>query len=134
MPAFSDEDVRRLYVAMNDALAMRRVQPVSDFNRKRDDRSNLHGTSRNQLVQRRTIEVLHGDECMPAFQADVVNRRDVGMVKGRSGLGLLLKTQQPWIIGRGGARQELQRDKTVKAHIFRLVHRSHPTSAKLVHD
>ena len=53
-----------------------------------------------------------------------------GMIQGRGGLRLPLKTRQGLRILRHIIRQELERDKAVQVDVFRLVNNAHATAAE----
>jgi hypothetical protein len=50
-------------------------------------------------VERFSRHVLHGDEVHAVGDVDVVDGDDVGMIQGRSGLGLLHEPALPFRIG-----------------------------------
>ena len=91
MSALSDEDVRRLDVAMDYAGGVSRIQCVGDFDSKREQSLSFHRTARNAVLQRHPVQKLHGDERLIVMSADFVNRADVGMVQCRRGPGFKAK-------------------------------------------
>jgi hypothetical protein len=70
----SNKDVRRLYIAMNDARRVSRVKRVGNFNRKREEQIGLQRKSGDTVVQHDAIEILHRDKCLPILFANVINR------------------------------------------------------------
>ena len=63
--------------------------------------------------------------------ADVVNRADVGMVQGGSGLGFAAEALKGLRIVGDVFRKEFQRDKTAEAGVFGLIDHAHPATAEL---
>ena len=51
MATFSDEDVGRLEVAVNDSLPMRGVERVRNFNRKSEQGFSIQGTTRDTVFR-----------------------------------------------------------------------------------
>src|ERR1700688_1449505 len=73
--ALGDENVRRLDVAMHDALGMGRVERVGIVERPSCD----------VVLQGLALEILHRDVRLLVTLADFVNRANVGMVESGSG-------------------------------------------------
>src|SRR5208337_2099952 len=90
----SHEYVGWLDVSVDDSLGVRGIESISDFDAEIQERLHLHGTTRNAVLQRRTLQILHGNERLPPRFANVINGADVGMVQGRRCLCLSLKTRQ----------------------------------------
>ena len=131
VPAPGDEDVRRLDVAMNDALAVRRIQRVGHFGREIEQQFVLHRTPADAMLQRHAVEKLHDHEDAAVFLADVVNGADVGMIQRRSRARLAAKTLQRSRIARHIVRQKLERDKASQARVLGLVDDTHAAAAEL---
>src|SRR6185436_18727395 len=91
-------------------------------------------TGGEPILQRRALQILHGDERAAVLLADVVDRADVGMVERRGGPGFTLKAAQGLGITRQIAGDELERHRTVQARIFGFVHHAHPAAAELLED
>jgi hypothetical protein len=94
-----DHDVGGLQVSMDDARGMRGRQCAGDL------RSVLQGlrggqpAGGNQIAQGFAGDVFHHDALQVAFRHDVVQRNDVGMVQGRSGLSFLKEPPPPLRVG-----------------------------------
>ena len=133
-PAVGDEDVGRLDVAMNDAFGVGGVECVGDLDGQRQQRFQRHRMPRNAVLQRHTVEKLHGDEGLPVLLADVMNSPDVGMIQRRRSLRFPLKAgQRMWVLCEVG-RQELESDETVQADVLGLVDDTHAATAELLDD
>jgi hypothetical protein len=86
------------------------------------------------VLQRHTVQKLHGDECLLVLFANVVNRADVGMVQCGRGLGLALKAGEClWVTG-NVFRQEFEGDESMKACVLGLVNHTHPAATQLLHN
>ncbi len=81
VPAIGDEDIGRLDIAVNDALGMRRVQRIGNFNREREQHLQFKWLATDAILQRHAFEAFHGDVgCSPAV-ADFVDSADIRMVQ-----------------------------------------------------
>src|SRR6266702_3045490 len=87
-----NEDVRGLYIPMNDARRVRRVKRVGNLNRKRQEQIGLQRKSGDAVLQDDAIQIFHGDKCLPLLLANVINRANIVVVQCRRGLGFTLKT------------------------------------------
>src|ERR1700733_5831289 len=81
LPALDEKNIRRLDVAVNDSLRMRRVEPVRDLYPDLEQPRNFDGLPRDAVLERYALEQLHRDEGTPLEFSNVVNRADVRMVK-----------------------------------------------------
>jgi len=86
------------------------------------------------VSESRAVQILHGDEGLPLLLADVVDRANVGMVQGRSRLGLALEAGQGLGVAGNVIRQELERDKAVQPGVFGFVDDAHATTTDLLHN
>src|ERR1700730_15018190 len=89
---FRDENVRRFDISMNDPRRMRRIESVSDLDRKRQQQFSFQGASGNAVLQHDAIQKLHGDERLPVLFANVIDRADVRVVQSGCGLSFAAKT------------------------------------------
>src|ERR1700733_6098939 len=94
MTALGDKTVRRLDVAVDDPLGMRRVKRVRDFDRYRQQALDLKRASIDEMLERRSVEILHRNEGLAFILSDFVNRADVGMIEGGRGSRLASKPFQ----------------------------------------
>src|SRR5215468_10074318 len=94
MAARCDENVGGLYVPMNDALGVRRIQCVGHLNCKIKESFDGERSSLNAVLQRLAVQKLHRDEGLsPAF-ADLIDGTNSGMIQGRSSASLATKPFQ----------------------------------------
>ena len=94
VPALGDEDVRGLDVTMDDAFGVRSVERIGDLDSDGEQRLQIQRTVCRSVLQGAAVEVLHDDERLAVFFANVVDRADIGMVEGGRGLGLTPETLQ----------------------------------------
>ena len=121
-----DEDVRRLQVAMDDALLVGCAQPVRDLRAEVERAAQRQPSPRQQPVERRAVEELGNDVGEAALDADVEDRDDVGVVEGGRGPGLLLEPAQAvGVVGHLGG-QHLDRDLAIEALVVSAVDLAHP--------
>ncbi len=97
--AFCDEDVRRLDIAVNDSLGVRRFQRIRNLKANANDLVRGQRFAMHHHAQRLPFQQLHAD-IMPALVLpNFINRADVRMIQRRSGPSFALK---PLKVGRIG--------------------------------
>ncbi len=129
-----NEDVRRLDVAVNDALAVCGVQGVGNLDAELDYAFQFHGPVGDAMLERHPLQVLHGNESFAILFPDVVDRANVGMVQRRCSLGLALETCECLSLSGHLVGQELQRNETVEAGVFGFVDHTHAAATQLIQD
>ena len=134
LPTCSDEDIRRLDVAVDDALGMRSIQSVGDLDREIERGSQLKRASTDAVFQRHPFQILHGDEGFSIVLADFVGGADVGMIERRCHARFTLKALQGLGIFGEFFRKELEGDEAAEFQVFRLVDDAHPATTQLLHD
>ena len=135
--ALGDKKIGRLDVAMNDSFGVRGVERVGNFNGEGEQIAGLNRRSIDTVFQRHAIKKLHRNERLSTLVAgisDIVDRADVGMIEGRCGLGFALKPCERLRIASDILREELQRHKTVKARVLRLIDDTHASATKFFDD
>ena len=83
---------------MDDAAGMRRIQRIGDLNSQGQQFVQRQRLAVDVLLQRHSVEELHGDEGLAIVFIDFVNGADVGMVQGRGGLRLALKAAERLLV------------------------------------
>ena len=121
----------RLDVAMNDSLAVGGVERVRDFNAQADHGFGVERTAHDAVFQGLSVEEFHGDEGLAVLFINFVNGADVGMVQGRGGLRLALKTTERLLVLGDIIGQKLEGDKTAQLEVFGLVDDAHAPTAEL---
>src|SRR6476620_587987 len=134
MPALGNEDIRRLDIAMHDTRRVRCVQGIGDLDGDRQKNFRFQRTPRNAVLQRHTIQKLHGDERLAVLVVDLGNRADVGMVESRCGLRFALKAGQSLGVFGYFVGQEFQGYEAVELYVLGLVDNTHPPTAQLLHN
>ena len=86
------------------------------------------------MLERLPVEVLHGDEGVAGFFANVVNSADVGVVQRGSGLRFAAETREGLRIFGDFIGEKFEGHEAVQAGIFRLVHHAHATAAQFFND
>ena len=124
-PSPVDENVRRLEIAMQNALLMSNMKSVGDLQRQAD------GFGRRQRpAQRHAVDVLQDK----IARTDIVNLTDVRMVQCGNGARFVLETTDTIRVGGELSRQDLDRYITTKAGVVRAVDLAHAASAEEGHD
>src|SRR5262249_58790444 len=121
--------VRRLEIAVDDALAMRGVDGHGDLTADPIASLGIDRLAHDVLAQIDSRDELHGDEVNPAVVLQRVDHRDVGMTEPGEDLGLALEAHQ-----RGGAQRlrigkHLDGNATLEPWIFGQIDGSHSTLA-----
>ena len=94
---------------------MRGIERIGDLDRQASKNFRLQRAPGDAVLQRQPIQILHGDERLTVLLADVIDRADIGMVQGGSGLRLTLETGQSLGVAGDFIRQEFERDKAMQA-------------------
>ena len=81
LPGRRQEDIAWLDVAMQNALAMRRIQRIRYLHSQVKQPGVGHGPPVVELVQALTLQQLHHDEGLLAAFIELVNGADAGMVQ-----------------------------------------------------
>ena len=129
MSALGDENVGGLDVAMDDVFAVRGVESVGDFDGEAEQDVHFEGTSGDAVLEGQAVEVLHGDEGLSVFFADVVDGADVGMIQSGGGFGFAAETLESLTVLGYVFREELQGDETIEAGVFGFVDHAHAAAA-----
>src|SRR4029077_5375520 len=127
-----NKDVRRLDVAMNDALRMRCVQRIGNFDSQAEQGRRLQRFRPDAMLQRHAIQKLHDDKCLAVLLVNFVNGANVGMVEGGGGLRLALEAAQGLGIFCYVIRKKFKSDKAVELDVLSLVHNTHPAATQLL--
>ncbi len=129
-----DENVRRLNIAMEDSLRVRRMECVSHFNGQVQQYIGIDGFPGYAVLQRHTVQKFHRDEGPIPALSDLVDGADVGMIEGGSRAGLTPEAFQSLRIRRHIVGQEFQGDKAAQVNILRLIDDAHTAAAELFND
>src|SRR5215469_870477 len=86
------------------------------------------------MLERLTIQELHGDERLAFVLANLVNGADMRMIERRSSLSLALETFKGLRVVRQFWWKEFESDSTVEPRVFGLVHHTHPATTELLRD
>jgi len=132
--ALGNKNIRRLDVAVDDALRMCGVQSVGNLNGQVEQDIGLDRPARNAMLQRHAVEELHGDERVAVLVINLVDGADVGMIQRRGRLGLALKTGERLLVFGNLIGEELESHKPAELHILGLVHHAHAAAAELLDD
>src|ERR1017187_7402841 len=86
------------------------------------------------MLQRSSVQELHGDEGAAVLLADLIYRADVWVIQGGSGAGLAPEAIQGLRMPGEFAGQELESDKSLEPRVLGLVDHAHAAVAQLLHD
>ena len=134
VPALGDENVGGLDVAVNDPLAMSRVERIRDLDCQRKQQFQVQRPTGNAVLQRHAIEKFHGDEGWPLSSPMSWMVQMFGWFERRGGLRLALEAAERLLIPGHVIGKELQSDETAEASVFGLVNDAHPAAAQLLDD
>ena len=131
VPAIGHEKIRRLDVAMDNALGVRCVQSIGDLDGQREQRVQVERAPVDRVLQGHALQIFHGNEGQRRRLADFINRADVRMVQGRCGSRLAPETLQGLRVARQFLGQEFQGYKATQVGVFGLIDHTHPAAAQL---
>src|SRR6266496_2544052 len=129
--ALGHKNIRRLDVTMDNALGMSGVEGLSNFNSHAQHGFELQRATGDHVLQRDPIQIFHDDVGFTVLLADIVDGANIGMVQGRSSLGFATKTGERLGVASDFFRKEFERNKTVEARVFGLVHHAHAAATQL---
>ncbi len=128
--AIGDEDIRRLDIAVDDALRMRHIEGVGNFNGEVLQILQFHRAARDGVFQRLAFQIFHGDEGGAILLADIMDRADVGMIQGRGGLRFALKARQRLRVLGNLIGQKFQRHEAVETGVFGFIDNAHSAATE----
>ena len=126
------KNVRRLDVAMHDALGVRGIQRFGHVNADREQRLHLQRPVADEMFQGLAFQVLHDNEGLVALFPDVVNSADVGMIERGRRLRLAAEAGESGGVAGNVFGKELQGNKAMQARVFSLVNHAHPATTELL--
>ena len=119
---------------MDDALGVRRVQRVGNFDSQVEQQLHVQRTPGNTVLQRHALQEFHGDEGMAVLLADFVYGADVGMIQRGSRASFAAEAFEGLRVARDVFRQEFQRDEAAEFGVFRFVNYTHASAAQFFQD
>jgi len=128
------KNIRRLDVAVNNALGMCGVEAIGNFNGERERGLVIHRLAGDEVLQGHTVEKFHGDEGLSVLLAGVVDGADVGVVQRRRSLGLALKAGKSLRVAGNFFRQEFEGNEAMQPCVFGLVNHAHAATAEFFDD
>jgi hypothetical protein len=119
---------------MHDPFRVSCIQSIRYFDPDLEQPIHFHRLARDQVLQRRAVEILHHDERMPVLLADLMNRANVRMVQSRSGARLAAKPLKSLRVAHNIVWQELQRHEAAELSILGLIHNAHASAAEFFNN
>ena len=133
-PGRREHHVAGFQVAVEDALAVRRVQRARDLNGPRQRLLDRNRSLRDTRRQRLALEVLHDEKRRLILLADVEERADVAVTQLGDGTRLALEALAQFRCGGDVGRQRLDGDDAIEACVCGLVDLAHPPRADGAED
>src|SRR5712692_8657380 len=124
----SDKDVCGLDVAVDDFLGVSGFEGIGDFHGNIQQRLEFHRTAPDEVLERRTVEKLHGDETLAVVLADFVNGANVGMIQRGSSASLTAETLEGLSVAHELIGEELESDEAAELGVLGLVNHTHPAT------
>ena len=130
-----DDDVVRLDVAVDDAVAMRVAKPGEDLARVRDGDGNGAGSpAANELLERPALDVLHHDEVRAVRLPPVEDRDDVRVGEAGRMRCLAAEALDELLVVRVALVQDLDGHAATQLLILGEVHVGHAAAPELPRD
>ena len=129
-----DEDVARMDVAVDDALAVRLGERVGDLHGEVGGAARIQRTSRDHCLERLAGNEFFDEKEPTLILADLVHCREVGMRERGARARVGEEPLAPLAVGRDIVRQYFDRDGTSQPRIARAVHLAHAAGADPVED
>ena len=119
---------------MDDSPVVRFLQRLGDLASDRRGLRFAERPFRDLLRDGLPRDVLHDEEIHALLPAEVVDRRDVGMIELGERERFPAKALPGGIVGKSARGQHLERDVAAQALVPRAVHHAHAARADLLHD
>ncbi len=87
------ENVRRLNIAMNDALGVRGLECVGNLHPQIEKPALRQRLAGDKVLKGAALHQLHRQERLSLHLVDLIERANVGMIERRGGLGLPLESR-----------------------------------------
>ena len=129
-----DEQIVRLDVAMDDPALVSGGQAVRDLDAVVDRRARRQGPAVQVVAKRFAFEQLGHDERSAFVHADIVNRKNIGMIQAGGCAGLTFESPLTNRIAREGRRQHLDGDVAPELRVVSAIDVAHPSGAQLGED
>jgi hypothetical protein len=138
----TDLDVRRLEIAMDDAVIVRSFESFGDLpgnresfiNRQSGSRLPVPGSRRDQRREILALDELHHQCSHTTGLFEPVDVRDVWMIQRRQHLRFATEARQTIRIVGDRRQQHLDRHVAIQLRIARAIHLAHPAGTERRHD
>lgn len=128
----ADEYVRRLEVAVHDALAVRVVDPARHLLDDRDGGAEVEAPRAEELAERLALHELHDERAATGVLMRVVERHDVRGLHLRDGLGLAPESRERLGVEVEALPQLLERDLALQLVVEGAIDDGHAALAELL--
>ncbi len=132
-----DQNVRGLNVAMNQAVPVGIIQPLTKLRNDLELAGQRHGRpAGNRFLEALALDELHGDERLARGLAEIelVNGDDIGMFQAAARARLFGETLQQLRIREQIGIESLERHDAANAWVASLINCAHATLAQLLQD
>ena len=129
MAAIGDENIRGFDVPMNDALRVRGIECIRNFNREFEHLANIERMLLNSMLQSLAIQIFHDHEEPAVLLADFVNGADISVIQSGCGSGFALEPFEGLRIRGEFVREKFQSDGTAEHRVLGLVNDTHSPAA-----
>jgi hypothetical protein len=123
-----DADIRRLEIAMNHAVAVRRVQCRGQLHTTFDGFGFRHWAGTQAIAQSDSRNVLEHQEIDAVLTIQIVNGRQIGMGQLGYDLSFLAQSLARQGIANQFEREDLDCDRTIEVRVMGLVNNAHAPS------
>ena len=135
LSAWGHEDVGGLDVAVHDAFRVRRTKRIDHLDGQLDKgvewKRLTPGSFSDQLLERPTLQQLHGNERIALVPANLVDDADIGVVQRGGGTCLTLEPLDSQTISRHFTRKQLDCNGATERRVLGQVHHPHAAFTKL---
>src|SRR5882724_679728 len=129
-----DENIGRLEIAMDDSTLMGGVEGVGNLNGDVKNLSARQRLARDDVLESQAFQELHRNEGVAFGFVDLVNGADVGMIEGRGGPCLALKSLQDLMVADKVGWEEFQCYVPTKPEILGAIYDPHAPTAQMFLD
>ena len=130
LPACSNEDVRGLDVAVNDAFAVSGIERIGNLDAEVEYGFNFQRFAENTMGQRLSLEILHGNKWLAFMLAKIVNGANVRIVESGGGPRFAFEALESLRILGQALRKKFKCNTTAQARVFGLTYHTHSPAAQ----
>src|ERR1700719_3456340 len=127
--ATHQKNICGLDIAVHDPFGVSGVETIGNLNADFEKLRQRHRLPGDAMLQRLSLQQLHGDKWTALEFSNIVNRADIWMVERRRSPRFATESLDCLRILRSVVRKKFKRDTSAQPSVFGLVHHAHSAAA-----